>query len=99
MNDYVIDSGGQDIIVTCSKMAYLKNVTIDNLNKTNGAVDAIKITLDLAYPILSGDTLHLEVPEEMSFGPNVTCSPEILDQNVTCTHSDRILYVSFDRVS
>jgi hypothetical protein len=80
-------------------MAYFNNVTIENLNKTNGAVDALNITLDVAFPILNGDTLHLELPDEVSFGPNVTCSPGNLVQNVTCTHSDRILYVSFDRVS
>lgn len=80
-------------------MAYFNNVTIENLNKTNGAVNALKITLELAYPILNGDTLHLEVPEEMSFGPNVTCSPGNLVQNITCTHSDRILYVHFDRIT
>lgn len=72
-------------------MAYFRNVTIDNLNKTNGAVDGLNITLDLAYPLWVGDILHLEVPDTVSFGPQVTCvAPE---NNVTCTHSDRVLFV------
>lgn len=72
--DYVIDSGGQDIIVRTDKMAYFKGVTFVNLNKTNGAVMSSNITIDLAYPIKIGDVLHLELPDDLAFSENVTCS-------------------------
>ena len=78
-------------------MAYLKNVTIDNLNKTNGVVGALNITLDIAHPLWAGDTLHLEVPDTVSFGSEVTCFAP--NHDVTCTHSDRVLFVKFDTAS
>lgn len=94
----MIDAGGQDIIIKCTEMAYFKNVTIENLNKTNGAIGGLNISIDLQYPIWNGDTLHLELPEEVSFGSSVTCVPLSLALNVSCSHSERILQVQFDQV-
>ncbi len=93
VNDFIIDAGGQDIIIKCTEMAYFKNVTIDNMNKTNGAVAGLNITVEVQYPLWNGDILHLELPEDLSFGPVVSCVPYSLALNVTCTHSERFLYI------
>lgn len=61
--------------MTPTEFAYFKNVTIDNLNKTNGAIVTLNVTINLQYPIWNGDVLHLELPEGLSFSGNVTCNP------------------------
>lgn len=98
--DYVIDRGGQDIIVSTDKMAYFRSVTFENLNKTNGAIMTTDVTMDLEYPIISGDMLHLEIPDDLAFSDNVTCTPgNSVIQNVTCSNSENVLQVKFNSVT
>ena len=56
-------------------MADFNQVSLLNLNKTNGATTTVEFTIDLANPIFDQDVLHLELAEDMSFSEEVTCEP------------------------
>lgn len=61
-DDFVIDQGGQDIIVELTEFALLKNVTVTNLNQLNGAVTSLWVEAYFEHPVLANDTLHMELP-------------------------------------
>lgn len=95
----MIDAGGQDIIVTPSVMADFEQVTLANLNKTNGATTTVEFTVKLLNPIFKGDVLHLELAPDLSFSEEVTCEPgNALVTQLSCSNSERFLLVDFIEV-
>lgn len=80
-------------------MAWFNSVTIENLNKINGAVMRTKLSIDLEYAFMTNDTLHIELPDDISFSRNVTCEPSLLAQRVSCVNSDREIQIKFLEVT
>lgn len=59
----------------CDSYANINSITVDNLNKTNGAVTKIKVTLKFDHSLQVGDTLHIELPNDIGFSEKVSCEP------------------------
>jgi hypothetical protein len=58
-----------------------------------------KLSIDLQYPLMTNDTLLIELPDDISFSSNVTCEPLLLAQKVSCSNSDREIQIKFLEVT
>lgn len=90
---YIIDAGGQDIIVQCDEMAPLAFVHVETLNKTNGQQTTAVIQIKSDQALKGGDILNIELPPEVSFGKQVTCK-SLTPVQLTCSHSQDLLQVT-----
>jgi hypothetical protein len=92
---YVIDRGGQDIIILMREMAEFGFVWMTSSNNVNGEQTTLLFNIGFRNPLNNGDKLIVELPKEIRFVKAVKCKTIEGDLKlIGCAKSGQLLTVT-----